>query len=47
MTTAETTKFCASQIECILRYVQNVYSDEHDLENNLSMAIVRLEELAK
>jgi len=42
----DTAKFCATQIDCILRYVQNVYPN-HKLENHLSFAIVLLEELAR
>ena len=47
MTTKETSLFCARQIECILRYVQSVYKNEHELENHLSMASVILEDLSK
>ncbi len=47
MTTKETSLFCARQIECVLRYVQSVYQNEHELENHLSMASVMLESLSE
>ena len=56
MTTRETTLFCARQIECILRYVQNVYrnqpmGDNHKrrfaLEDHLASAMILLEELGR
>ena len=44
--TKETAIFCSKQIECILRFVQQVYPN-HDLENHLSFASVLLYELGK
>jgi len=41
--TKATAKFCARQIECILRFIQNVYPNDK-LENHLSFAIVLLDE---
>ena len=46
MTTDEMTIFCARQIECILRYVQNVYPELDGLIDHLAKSVVLLEEVA-
>ena len=44
--TKETAIFCSKQIECILRFVQQVYPN-YKLEHSLSLASVMLDELGK